>query len=165
MGKGVGLGLTSIQSFMPTHPAWANDHAYHTNLEITIKWWTCLLTHFIKLIPGWFSKRFNTNIERGLTKEVALEGNLKHGKNSLTPPPTVPEWIKFCRTLFGGFSLLLWSGAILCFIAYGIQVTRLVETTFAAWYCGKLNSFNCFSGASFTKLTCVFDVSFGNFIL
>ena len=69
-----------------------------------------------------FSKRFNTNLEKGLTKEAAAEGNAKYGLNRLTPPPTVPEWIKFCRTLFGGFSLLLWSGAILCFIAYTIQV-------------------------------------------
>uniref|UniRef100_A0A8C6SN95 Sodium/potassium-transporting ATPase subunit alpha n=1 Tax=Neogobius melanostomus TaxID=47308 RepID=A0A8C6SN95_9GOBI len=37
------------------------------------------------------------------------------------PPPTTPEWIKFCRQLFGGFSILLWTGAILCFLAYAIQ--------------------------------------------
>jgi len=29
--------------------------------------------------------------------------------------------VKFCRQLFGGFATLLWIGAILCFIAYGIQ--------------------------------------------
>ena len=29
--------------------------------------------------------------------------------------------MKFCKLLFGGFSLLLWIGAILCFIAYSIQ--------------------------------------------
>ena len=68
------------------------------------------------------SKRFNTNIERGLTKDAALEGNQTYGLNALTPPPTTPEWIKFCQNLFGGFALLLWFGAILCFIAYGIQV-------------------------------------------
>ncbi|KAF3839279.1 hypothetical protein F7725_017996, partial [Dissostichus mawsoni] len=37
------------------------------------------------------------------------------------PPPTTPEWVKFCRQLFGGFSVLLWTGAILCFLAYAIQ--------------------------------------------
>ena len=41
----------------------------------------------------------------------------------MTPPKTTPEWIKFCKTLFGGFSLLLWIGAILCFIAYSIQAS------------------------------------------
>ena len=30
--------------------------------------------------------------------------------------------VKFCKNLFGGFALLLWLGAILCFLAYGIQV-------------------------------------------
>uniref|UniRef100_A0A8C8SNM3 Sodium/potassium-transporting ATPase subunit alpha n=1 Tax=Pelusios castaneus TaxID=367368 RepID=A0A8C8SNM3_9SAUR len=44
----------------------------------------------------------------------------RDGPNALTPPPTTPEWVKFCRQLFGGFSILLWIGAILCFLAYGI---------------------------------------------
>lgn len=26
-----------------------------------------------------------------------------------------------CAQLFGGFSMLLWIGAVLCFLAYGIQ--------------------------------------------
>nr|KAG5691923.1 hypothetical protein BaRGS_000632 [Batillaria attramentaria] len=43
--------------------------------------------------------------------------------NSLTPPKTTPEWVKFCKQLFGGFALLLWIGAILCFIAYSIQAS------------------------------------------
>ena len=67
-------------------------------------------------------KRFNTNLDRGLTKNAAAEGNKKYGLNALTPPPTTPEWIKFCQNLFGGFALLLWFGAVLCFIAYSIQV-------------------------------------------
>uniref|UniRef100_A0A3B4VH23 Sodium/potassium-transporting ATPase subunit alpha n=1 Tax=Seriola dumerili TaxID=41447 RepID=A0A3B4VH23_SERDU len=46
----------------------------------------------------------------------------RDGPNALTPPPTTPEWVKFCRQLFGGFSILLWIGAILCFLAYSIQV-------------------------------------------
>ena len=59
--------------------------------------------------------------KRGLTKAQA-EANLdKFGPNALTPPPTTPEWVKFCRNLFGGFAMLLWIGAILCFIAYSIQ--------------------------------------------
>lgn len=45
----------------------------------------------------------------------------RDGKNELTPPKTTPEWIKFCKQLFGGFSILLWIGALLCFVAYGIQ--------------------------------------------
>lgn len=45
----------------------------------------------------------------------------RDGRNELTPPKTTPEWVKFCKQLFGGFSILLWIGAILCFIAYGIE--------------------------------------------
>jgi len=56
-----------------------------------------------------------------LTSARAAEILARDGPNSLTPPPTTPEWVKFCRQLFGGFSLLLWIGAILCFLAYGIQ--------------------------------------------
>ena len=49
------------------------------------------------------------------------------GPNALTPPPTTPEWIKFCRNLFSGFACLLWVGAILCYIAYTIQATNFEE--------------------------------------
>merc|ERR1711931_165372 len=72
-------------------------------------------------------KRFETNLESGLSDEQALKGLATHGKNELTPPPTVPEWIKFCKCLFSGFAMLLWFGAILCFIAYSIQATAFEE--------------------------------------
>ena len=35
--------------------------------------------------------------------------------------------MKFCQNLFGGFALLLWLGAILCFLAYGIQASTFEE--------------------------------------
>jgi sodium/potassium-transporting ATPase subunit alpha len=44
----------------------------------------------------------------------------RDGPNALSPPKTTPEWVKFCKNLFGGFALLLWAGAFLCFLAYGI---------------------------------------------
>merc|ERR1719228_673696 len=72
-------------------------------------------------------KRFGTNITTGLTTDQALAGVAKYGKNKLTPPPTTPEWVKFCKCLFSGFATLLWIGAILCFIAYGIQATAFEE--------------------------------------
>jgi len=49
----------------------------------------------------------------------------RDGPNELTPPKTTPEWVKFCKQLFGGFALLLWLGAILCFIAYSIQASAM----------------------------------------
>merc|ERR1712117_528019 len=55
------------------------------------------------------------------------KGLAEHGPNALTPPPTTPEWVKFCRCLFSGFSLLLWLGAVLCFLAYGIQASAYEE--------------------------------------
>lgn len=67
--------------------------------------------------------RLSTSIEVGLTSAKAKEFLLRDGPNALTPPKTTPEWIKFCRQLFGGFALLLWIGAFLCFFAYGIQST------------------------------------------
>uniref|UniRef100_A0A3B5MZ03 Sodium/potassium-transporting ATPase subunit alpha n=1 Tax=Xiphophorus couchianus TaxID=32473 RepID=A0A3B5MZ03_9TELE len=57
----------------------------------------------------------------GLSASRAKEILARDGPNALTPPPTTPEWVKFCKQLFGGFSMLLWIGAILCFLAYGIQ--------------------------------------------
>ena len=47
----------------------------------------------------------------------------RDGPNELSPPKTIPEWVKFCKQMFGGFSLLLWIGAVLCFIAFSIQTT------------------------------------------
>ena len=86
-------------------------------------------------------KRFNSNVGEGLTDDqvfilliVVLDitycgqqvakGIAEHGLNQLTPPKTTPEWVKFCQCLFSGFAMLLWFGAILCFLAYGIQVTH-----------------------------------------
>merc|ERR1711910_259530 len=72
-------------------------------------------------------KRFNSDVEHGLTKKQADIGLEEHGRNELTPPPTTPEWIKFCQCLFSGFAMLLWFGAILCFLAYGIQASAYEE--------------------------------------
>ena len=66
-------------------------------------------------------RKYGTDLSRGLTPARAAEILARDGPNALTPPPTTPEWVKFCRQLFGGFSMLLWIGAILCFLAYGIR--------------------------------------------
>merc|ERR1712227_856434 len=57
----------------------------------------------------------------GLSDAEAKKRLERDGYNELTPPKTTHEWVKFCRNLFGGFSTLLWVGAILCFIAYSIE--------------------------------------------
>lgn len=45
----------------------------------------------------------------------------RDGPNTLSPPKETPEIVKFLKQMVGGFSILLWVGAILCWIAYGIQ--------------------------------------------
>lgn len=68
-------------------------------------------------------KHLGSNVNAGLTSAKAAEVMARDGPNQLTPPKTTPEWVKFCTQLFGGFSLLLWIGAILCFVAYSIQAS------------------------------------------
>ncbi|XP_018613666.1 sodium/potassium-transporting ATPase subunit alpha-2 isoform X1 [Scleropages formosus] len=72
-------------------------------------------------------QRYEVDLTKGLTNAQALEILARDGPNALTPPPTTPEWVKFCRQLFGGFSILLWIGAILCFLAYSIQTVTEEE--------------------------------------
>ena len=72
-------------------------------------------------------KRFSTDLEKGLTQAQYAKNFEEHGPNALTPPKTTPEWVKFCKNLFSGFAMLLWVGAILCFVAYTIQVSAFVQ--------------------------------------
>jgi sodium/potassium-transporting ATPase subunit alpha len=78
--------------------------------------------------------RLDTTVARGLTSAQHKERLARHGRNILTPPKQVPGWVKLGKHLFFGFSGLLWIGAILCFIAYGID-QRLVDN---AWLGGVL---------------------------
>ena len=72
-------------------------------------------------------QRLKTNPDTGLTFSQAKAVLERDGPNSLTPPKKTPEWIKFCKQLFGGFALLLWIGAVLCFLAYSIQASTFEE--------------------------------------
>jgi len=72
-------------------------------------------------------RRFGTNPTSGLTTAQAKANLERDGPNALTPPPTTPEWVKFLQALFGGFAMLLWLGAVLCFIAYSIQATTMEQ--------------------------------------
>ena len=74
-----------------------------------------------------FTTKKKIVLPQGLTNARAEEILARDGLNALTPPPTTPEWVKFCRQLFGGFSILLWIGAILCFLAYSIQAATAEE--------------------------------------
>jgi len=86
-------------------------------------------------------KRLETNTTTGLTKAKYAEIFEREGPNRLTPPKTTPEWIKFCKQLFGGFSTLLWIGAILCYFAYGIQASKYVDPAEDNLYLGAVLTF------------------------
>jgi len=72
-------------------------------------------------------QRLTVNPDTGLSMTEGRRRYERDGPNALTPPKTIPEWVKFCKNLFGGFSLLLWVGAILCFIAYSIEAASEEE--------------------------------------
>ena len=55
---------------------------------------------------------------QGLSEAQAAEKLSRDGPNAITPPKQTPEIVKFLIQMFGGFSGLLWIGAILCFFAY-----------------------------------------------
>uniref|UniRef100_A0A3P8XDQ0 Sodium/potassium-transporting ATPase subunit alpha n=1 Tax=Esox lucius TaxID=8010 RepID=A0A3P8XDQ0_ESOLU len=91
-----------------------------------------------------------------------MEILLRDGPNTLTPPPTTPEWVKFCRQLFGGFSMLLWIGAILCFLAYTIQAVSEEEPANDNLYLGIVLSVvvivtGCFSYYQEAKSSKIMD--------
>jgi len=67
--------------------------------------------------------QLGTNLTKGLTAKQAADYLARDGPNALTPPKTTPEWIKFCKNLFGGFSTLLWIGSILCFFSYALEAS------------------------------------------
>ncbi|XP_036600930.1 potassium-transporting ATPase alpha chain 2 [Trichosurus vulpecula] len=68
--------------------------------------------------------KYGTNIIRGLTSTKAAEILAQDGPNALSPPKETSEIIKFLKQMVGGFSILLWAGAVLCWIAYGIQFSK-----------------------------------------
>uniref|UniRef100_A0A6Q2Z2B3 Sodium/potassium-transporting ATPase subunit alpha n=1 Tax=Esox lucius TaxID=8010 RepID=A0A6Q2Z2B3_ESOLU len=106
--------------------------------------------------------KYDTDLTRGLTSAQAREILLRDGPNTLTPPPTTPEWVKFCRQLFGGFSMLLWIGAILCFLAYTIQAVSEEEPANDNLYLGIVLSVvvivtGCFSYYQEAKSSKIMD--------
>ncbi|KAK6168491.1 hypothetical protein SNE40_021012 [Patella caerulea] len=113
-------------------------------------------------------EKLSSDPNMGLSVEKAREVLLRDGPNALTPPKTTPEWIKFCKQLFGGFSLLLWIGAILCFIAYSIQASALEDPPGDNLYLGIVLALvvivtGCFSYYQEAKSSRIMD-SFKNMV-
>jgi hypothetical protein len=51
----------------------------------------------------------------------------RDGRNVITAPLEPPTWVRFSKNLFGGFSLLLWLGALLSFAHYSIETGLQAE--------------------------------------
>ena len=65
--------------------------------------------------------RLVTDTSTGLgTPQVRANQEL-FGPNSIAAAVEVPEWVRFAKCIFGGSSLFLWAGALLCFINYSIS--------------------------------------------
>uniref|UniRef100_A0A8C3MQV2 Sodium/potassium-transporting ATPase subunit alpha n=1 Tax=Geospiza parvula TaxID=87175 RepID=A0A8C3MQV2_GEOPR len=121
-----------------------------------------------KLSLDELGRKYQVDLSRGLTNARAAEILVQDGPNALTPPPTTPEWVKFCRQLFGGFSILLWIGAILCFLAYGIQAAMEDEPANDNLYLGVVLAAvvivtGCFSYYQEAKSSKIMD-SFKNMV-
>ena len=67
-------------------------------------------------------KRFSSK-PTGLTSDQAKKNLEEYGLNALTPPPTTPEWVKFCQNLFGGFAMLLWVSLCVFLISLKFEIT------------------------------------------
>jgi magnesium-transporting ATPase (P-type) len=65
---------------------------------------------------------------QGLSTEEHEKRAAFYGPNAITPPKTMHWFLKFCINLVGGFQLMLWFGAILCFIVYGLTHAEDVQT-------------------------------------
>uniref|UniRef100_A0A8C9WLN3 Sodium/potassium-transporting ATPase subunit alpha n=1 Tax=Scleropages formosus TaxID=113540 RepID=A0A8C9WLN3_SCLFO len=116
------------------------------------------------IIPGYVEKSYFF----GLSSERAKEIFARDGPNALTPPITTPEWVKFCKQMFGGFCMLLWIGAMLCFLAYGIQTAYEEDPVNDNLYLGIALAFvvfvtGCFSYYQEAKSSKIMD-SFKNMV-
>ena len=72
-------------------------------------------------------QQFESDDKSGLSEAKAEEKLKRVGPNKLNEKKTLPWYIKLILEMTGIFSLLLWAGAILSFIAYGIQKSRETE--------------------------------------
>lgn len=56
----------------------------------------------------------------GLTEHQASEFFKKYGPNALTEKKGLPWYLQFLLAMTGLFNYLLWAGAALCYISFGI---------------------------------------------
>eukprot|EP00300_Choanocystis_sp_HF-7_P020371 c20577_g1_i1.p1 GENE.c20577_g1_i1~~c20577_g1_i1.p1 ORF type:complete len:1182 (+),score=331.57 c20577_g1_i1:110-3655(+) len=65
---------------------------------------------------------------RGLSVEEAARRLKENGPNMLTPPPKQHWVVKFVKMLIGGFQMMLWVAAVLCFAVFGVSKGEDIQT-------------------------------------
>ena len=83
--------------------------------------------------PGYLSQFLSLSLSlsllspQGLSRSQVMANRSKYGENKLSPPATLPWWVKYLLHFTDFFSLLLILAATLCFIAYGLDKYHLPE--------------------------------------
>ncbi|KAM6179036.1 potassium-transporting ATPase alpha chain 2-like [Rhynchocyon petersi] len=77
-----------------------------------------------KLSSEDLEKKYGTNIVTGLSSARAAELLARDGPNTLSPPRSTPEIVKFLKHMVWGFSILLWIGVFLSWMTYAISYSR-----------------------------------------
>ncbi|CAF1209285.1 unnamed protein product [Rotaria magnacalcarata] len=70
-------------------------------------------------------RRYGTSPAMGLSDERAAVLLERDGPNDLTPIRKIPEIVRLAKNMFGGFAILLWIGAFLCFTAHFLEFYTL----------------------------------------
>ena len=78
---------------------------------------------------------------QGLSTAFARKRLEIEGLNELSEKGGTPWYISFCKEMTGFFSLLLWFGSFLCFIAFGVQEIKEDKSNL---YLGIVLSVVCF---------------------
>uniref|UniRef100_H3A0Q6 Sodium/potassium-transporting ATPase subunit alpha n=1 Tax=Latimeria chalumnae TaxID=7897 RepID=H3A0Q6_LATCH len=68
--------------------------------------------------------KYQTSATKGMSSVKAGEVLIRDGPNELRPPKGTPEYVKFARQLAGGLQCLMWVAAVICLIAFGIQMSQ-----------------------------------------
>ncbi|KAI5645379.1 e1-E2 ATPase domain-containing protein [Phthorimaea operculella] len=77
-----------------------------------------------------------TDPERGLSSTKAAYLLHFYGHNTLTPASQNSWWKLLLKSLFTGFSILIWLGALLCLVAYMIEAATKVNASRDNLYLG-----------------------------
>jgi len=111
------------------------------------------------------AEKFKTNIQTGLNEAQAKEALNEFGLNALSKKEAVPWYCLFLQEMLGIFSLLLWFGAALCFIGYGISKDKEDKSNLYLGLVLSIVTFltGCFSYAQSSK-SAEMMAQFENFI-